>query len=192
MSQAIEDALHAWVMTATGLAGDHVIWLNQDVPRPLDPYCTLKMESQDLDGAFDQIEDFTDLTRPAGQEVELRVTGWRELFVQVEAFSHTVSGDGTAKDMLDNVQTKLAFPSIRQLLNVAGLGPAFDRGTIRNVPQLLGTSRFESRAIVTIGFWYALVMSDYTTYIETVNGTGDLQGTVNPASGTVDISVTGS
>lgn len=181
----IEDALHAWVVASSTYAPDKVLWASQDMPRPLDDYLLLKMGDQTTDGAFDAVEDFTDLTRPAGQEVELRVEGWREFTLTLQAFTHATQGPTTATEVLTRVQLALGLPSIREALAAAAnLGPSFDRGTVSSVPQILGTSRFEARGTVDIGFYREVEASDYIGYVAEVQGAGTITGV--KGSGLVD------
>ncbi len=41
----IENALRAWVLSASGFADDHVVWAQQGMPRPSDPWISLNIQS---------------------------------------------------------------------------------------------------------------------------------------------------
>lgn len=183
-ASAEDNALQTWVVRASGLAADKVLWDVQNMPRPLDDFITLRQGDQSTLGAFDQIVELQDLTRPAGQEIELRVEGWREFTLTVQAFTHATEGDTCAREVLTRVQTYLGLPSIRELLGTVNLGPSFERGVVQNLPQLLGTSRFESRAVVSINFYRLVTASDYVGYVAEVKGSGSItSGLVNLSSG---------
>jgi hypothetical protein len=183
-----EDALQAWVVRASGFAADKVIWDNQSAPRPLDDFITLKAGDQSTLGAFDQLTELTDLSRPAGQEIELRIDGWREFTLTIQAYTHAVTGDTCAFEVLTRVQTWLGLPSIRELLGATNLGPSFERGTVQSVPALLGTSRFEARAVVQINFFRLSSASEFTGYVAEVRAMGDLSGSAT-VDGDVSIDV---
>jgi hypothetical protein len=178
---AIENAIHAWVTTASGLAGNQVIWTNQNGIRPGQsppaeaPFITLQLGSPQVEGqSFLQTK--TDLTRSAGQEIELQANALQRLTCSVQAFGSSTTGNNSAGALLSQVETKLRLPSLRSALNAAGLSP-FNVGPIKDITQLFATA-YESRAVLNVLFYVQEQASEFTGYIESVEieeeDTGDI------------------
>jgi len=168
---AIENALRAWVLTASNLDEQHVIWSNQDGNRPSGDVITLKLGDGIPLGAFDAIEEKTDLARPAGQEVELQVQGPREMVLAIQCFTDSDSGDATARAVLSTVQTKARLPSIAAALEAAGVS-IFDLGRVQYVPAINGTD-FEGRAVLEVRLYVVDTASEFTSYVSTVEVHGE-------------------
>lgn len=177
---AIEDAIRAWVKTGSGLADAKVIWADQTGARPAGPFVTIRIGDLLALGAVDEVEELTDLGRPAGQEVEQRVVGLREFPVSVQAFGPAVAGAGTAREYLSKVQTALALPSVRDALEAAGVS-SFDQGVVRTVNELVGT-KYEGRAILECRFYLLESVSEFSGYIETVEATSYMGPPLGPGT----------
>lgn len=162
----IEDALTAWVRTASGLADGKVIFAEQDVPEPALPYVTVRIGPV-LPVGQDELSTTTDLGRAAGQEIEMKVTGVREFSVSIQSHTDQTTGAGTSRETLAKIQTSLKLPTVRDGLNAVGLSP-FDIGQIQNVSLLVQT-KFEHRSILEVRFYSNETLSEYTGYINTVS-----------------------
>lgn len=165
---AVQDAIRAWVKTASGLADGAVIWSHQDGPRPSRPFMTVRLTAITATGD-DWVESLYDGDRPAGQEIEKRVTGTREITVSVQAYTGSSTGSSTATALLTKVQIALALPSIRAALNDAGIG-VLSRGSVTDLSAVL-EDKFEGRAALEARFTTTDDISEYIGYIETVEVT---------------------
>lgn len=164
----VETAIQNWVETASGLADNKVIWADQDGGRQATPYMTIRMGDLVAVGTGDEVEQIFDEEADAGEEIEHRIHGQRELHVTVQAFGPVV-GASSARALLSKVQAALSLPSVRETLRAAGL-TAFDAGKIQNISALLGAD-FEGRAVLDVRFYIAESVSEFTTYIEHVEVT---------------------
>lgn len=177
----IEDALRVWVKSATGYADSAVIWAEQTGARPSGSIITLRLGELLPIGAYDELTSNTDLLRPAGTEVELKVEGMREFAVSLQAFGASTTGNSTGRAVLAKCQAALTLPSVRTALAAAGITP-FDIGAVQNISALSHT-KFEGRAILEVRFYVRDSISEFTGYIETVEKTSYMGP---PDSGTAD------
>lgn len=166
----IEDALRAWVMTATGYDAAHVIFSEQTAAeaggaRPSKPYATIRLGDVVKVGIVDKQESVFNGARPNGQEWALTATGLREFRGYVQVFSDSTTGDHTARAMLTRAQLALSLSSVRATLRNAGCS-AFDEGAVQNLTAVVGTA-FESRAAMDVGFYTMLRFTEYVGYFAT-------------------------
>lgn len=92
---AFETALHDWIR-ANVPANVAIIFAEQDGPRPPFPYVSVRIEGPRRVGGADELRYVTNLSNPAGQEVEQTVAGQRELTVLMQAFSDRTLSSGAA------------------------------------------------------------------------------------------------
>ena len=162
----IENALRAWVKTGSGYADSKIIWVDQNGPRPANDFITLRIGDLVSLGAVDELRVTTNLANPNGSEIVLEVNGLREFTLSIQAFNTATVSTSTSREVLSKVQAALKLPSVRALLNAAGLGP-FDMGSVKNISALLQT-KFEARAILETRFYVNETVSENTGYINTV------------------------
>jgi hypothetical protein len=171
----VRTALQDAVVTASGLAGGKVIWAGQDGNAPSLPYVTLSITSV-LTVGQDSIRDDTDLSRPAGQEVELEVLGVRELALSIVAFTAApVASTGVqdAAALADKIRSRLTFESVRLALCAKSIS-IFDLGPVQPLPILVANSH-RGRASLDVRCYVSIPgeageLSEYVSYIDTVNG----------------------
>lgn len=168
----LEAALRTWVTTASGLDNAHVLWAYrayQGGQRPAgEPHITL-MLGPSVPVGIDGVWDSTDLTRAAGQEIKLATIAIRAVTLTLQCFGGTPAGAGSAVALLTKVREKLALPSIRTALNVAGISP-FAPGAVQTVPQVQG-SKLEPRAVLEVRCYVDASESEYVGFIEHVRMT---------------------
>lgn len=158
----IEDALHVWVIAASGLP---VVWAEQTGARPpVGSFATLRLGPLVQVGAVDDVVHSYDAGRAAGAEIELEVRSVREFTASVQVFSSTTVGDNGARAIAQRTQSALYLPGARYALGLVGLSP-FDPGTLQVLNQVVGT-RFESRALFEVRFYVEMSLSEFTTWIE--------------------------
>jgi hypothetical protein len=160
------DGLRVWVRSATGLGDGNVIWADQNGPRPTSSFASLRIGPLVSIGPVDEVVDLYDAGRDAGQEIELRVQGVRRFTVSVQVFTPGTLDATSAHALLTRAQLALALPSIRDALADAGV-TVFSLGTVQNLSALKDV-KFEGRALLEIGCYTLLSVSEFTTYIETV------------------------
>lgn len=161
--KAIEDALRAWVLTASGFSDQSVLFGYQNDNVPDDDYITITLGGL-IQLGQDHLSSTTDLMRPAGQEVEILVCGDREFSVAVEVFTTRVTGQTAGRATAAKIQTALKLPGIRGALNAAGISP-FDHGDVQWLPAIDSVT-FQGRAILTARCYIRDDASELTGYIE--------------------------
>lgn len=180
--KAIEDAVRAAVLAASGFADGFVIWRSEDGNQPNGNYIDLSLMGNLGVGIDCQLNN-TDLLRPAGEEIELRVEGDREFGVSIECFTRATTeqlAETTARSVLSKVQTRLKLPSIRGALLAAHLS-LFDVGPVQWLPAvgvMRDDTKFQGRGVLELRFYTRDDASEYTGYIKTVQVLDEATGRV--------------
>lgn len=159
----MEGALHAWVVGASGLAADHIIWSAQDGRRPEGQHVELRIVGPRRLGSAD-VTKVEYVGTPAGEEIRLSAVGVREMTLRCTCYGGDARGDASPRAILEDVRTKLALSTHRSALRLVGLTP-FDDGAIQDVSMPLGTG-FEPRSILEVKFYFAQRAEERVTYIE--------------------------
>lgn len=161
---AIENAIHAWAVQASGLGAAKVIWANQHLGQRARPFVTLRLLGIERIGHDALVQSYDGAAAP-GQEVTLAVDGRRTLVVGVQAFSTSVVGAGTAREIASRIQTALSLPGTQAGLRAAGLA-VLNEGRITDIPELVET-RWESRASFDVRFHCTDSATEKTGFIAT-------------------------
>ena len=177
---AIENAISAWVRAASGYAAGQVIWAEQSPTgtRPTGSIITMRLGDIAEVTGLDELQENTNLSRPAGQEVELRAKGFKKFTIGLQAYGTSTTGNATGRSVLSACQTSLSLPSIRDALGAVNIAP-MDYGTVQNVTAINHTL-FESRAVCDFQFYVLDEYTELTGYIatvQTVSYLGDPLGT---------------
>lgn len=162
---AIEDALHAWVVSSTGYASNRVLWRDQDANAKVADHITLHLSGPIVLGT-DELRSSTDLLQPAGQEIKQSVQGDREWSLQVECFTGAVTTSSDAKSILSNLQTVGQLPSKLALLDAQGI-TLFDLGSVQYTPDIQEVG-YQGRALVLMRLYSRDEASERTGYIAEV------------------------
>lgn len=170
---AIENALHAWVVSSTGYASNRVLWRDQDANAKVADHITLHLSGPIVLGT-DEVKSTTDLLQPPGQEVTLSVRGDREWSLQVECFTGQVTTSSDAKSILSALQTVGQLPSKLAILDAQGI-TLFDLGTVQYAPAIREVA-FQGRAILVMRFYSRDVATERTGYIAQVEITNTEAG----------------
>lgn len=163
---AVENALHAWVVAATGLPADRVIWAQQAAPRPATPYVTLRVDNIRRIGQ-DWLRSYNNPTPTAGNEIILASQGQREAVVTLQCFGGTATQSTSPLALLHAAVAGANLQSRRDAFNTAGIGMA-GFGPVQSIDGVLGSSVFEPRATVEARFFLAEEIQETTTFIEFV------------------------
>lgn len=168
----IKSALRAWVRSVTNLPDTQVVWSQQDLSRLTGQFITMRLGDLTPLGSADETTQDYDATRDAGQEIEISVNGQRSFGLSLQCFG---TGDVSDRSLLARLQSSLSLPSVLSLFEPAGLG-CYDTSPIQNVTALLDTT-FEPRAVMDVYFYCSEVVSERTTFIETVEVENETQET---------------
>jgi hypothetical protein len=166
---AIEDTIRAWVKAGAALDDEHVFFAKQKVERPSGPYITVLLTGVVPIGTNDAQETNYDALRPAGSEIEIQVIGEREIHASIQAFNCPTTGTNSAVDLMSMMQLRWSLPSVQDVLDAGGIS-VFDNGEVADLAALLGTN-FDGRASIDVRFYARLTVSEFTTWIERVEGT---------------------
>jgi len=147
----IENALFDWADAQTTL---DVVWVDENAPRPDDPYFSLRMMNSARIG-----QDFVDV--PDGTTELATITGNRDIIIEVQSY-----GAG-AWSAIEGMRTSLSKPSVQAALRANGL-VYVDSTPITNLTLPI-ESRMEERRVFEATFRTAEQVTDDLGVIETVN-----------------------
>ncbi len=164
------DAIVAAVVAASGLSS--VIWEGQDADQPALPYVAIAIGGLQEIG-MDWVIPHTDLNRPEGQEIELAVTGWRDVSLELKVYTEATIASSTATDATaigERIRSSLLLPSIRRNLATVGVVP-IDSSPSNNVPPIVAI-KFRGFALIDVRCYMAAeTVSEYCGYIASLSGT---------------------
>lgn len=164
----VEDAVRVAILAAAQYTDDRVIYKNENANQPAIGVDYIGMYLTSVIGlGQDAVTDSTDLGQPAGEEIEIKVSGDREFGVQVEAYTVSTNAEITARATLSKMQTRLALPSIREALRAAASVSIFDFGDVQYLPAIHLT-KFKGRAITVLRCYVRDDASERTGYIASV------------------------
>ena len=172
---ALQDAIFAWAVAASGYPSDRVIWRDQDGFAPLGDYLILSILGSDtVEGPLAHYR--TDPLKPPGQEVILTVGGTRSVLIEAQVLTSQTITATDALAVAEKMRTRTALPSVRDILLSAGISP-FDAGSVQQVNQVRSTS-FVGRAVYQFRAYLADLVEDRLTYIQKVQATETNSGMV--------------
>lgn len=175
----IENALVAWVKAQTGFATGQVLWANSNASRPAGEFVSLQLTDVTPITAADEVQaiDHTgDLVAPdAGAEIEMAVQARRQFGLSLQCFAPAgpiaVPRSATApRAILEALSASLALPSVKAGFEAVGVS-CYSKGATQDIPALVGAN-FEGRAILDLRFYVVNGLSEFTTYIGTVDASG--------------------
>lgn len=167
----VGNAIQAAIVQASGLTPGQVLWKDQDINAPVLDYVAISLGGPIQLGIDFLAQDF-DATRPRGQEFRLRVTGTREVPLEIECFTASaVTGrQASALYLCTRVLAALVLPSVRELMAAQDVVP-FDPGQPNWIPDVPST-QFRGRAVATVRCYMPCpTVEEYVGYIERVTGT---------------------
>jgi hypothetical protein len=162
----IENAIHAWVVTGSGLAATQVIWEGQDGPMPEGAFITLRFAGLERTGS-DWLDVDNNPTPTPGAEIIFRARGGRRANLTVTAYPGNATGALASIGRLESVIASRRLPSVADPLSSGGLG-VLGFGAIRSLDGFVsGGIDFEPRASVEINLYLTSQISETATFIET-------------------------
>lgn len=168
---AFENALQAWVVAASGLAADKVVWAKQRL-RTLAPYISLDLTGpQTLSHHSPERWHKVVVGAPAGQEIEHYARDNERWSLLIQAFAASTSGDADGASLLKKLKDALKLDGALATLRAAGI-TVQDVGDVKDVSLVIETG-WQDRAAMTLSLLTADVSTERTTFIETVDGAGE-------------------
>lgn len=170
-----EDALQEAIARASGYSSDRVIWKHQNKGAPPLDYIALSLGGA-LQVGQDYIKETQDLTKPNGQEIKLEVKGLRELALEIEVFTSSVTKEASARAIAERTRSALLLPTIEWILDDVGVSAFDTTGLVNWIPDL-PAAKFRGRAHVTIRLYMPLQdIVEYCGYIASVQGETTIEG----------------
>lgn len=170
----IKAALRAWVIRGSALPAGQVIW-TLGKRTPPSPYISMRLSIRTVGQDWvDTVANPTPTT--PGTEALYKVRGNRVLKLSMQCFADEASsGQRAPEEILDDVITALALPSVSTALAVAKVGIA-DVSDITPIDGVINSTRFEPRALVTVTMHAIAAMSEAGPVIEEVEITSSVEG----------------
>lgn len=168
--ETFEDAIHSWFVDATDL---NTIWGQKSAPRPSYPYGRLIITSGPIAASpFWDVRNTTDLSRPAGEEVEQEAAVPCTFVISCQVFVGMPDGRNPTKDArfyMNQAFGSLGLPS--KLATLYESNVSFVRSEpVQNLSSTIG-SGFVERAGLDVTFGASLSVAEYVGYIKTVHAT---------------------
>ncbi len=164
----IENAMHAAVVRASGLAPAQVVWSYQNVNAAAEDYVEIHFGGEIQIGQ-DWVRSSQDLSRPNGQEIRQEIFGTREVPFEITCFTSATTGSAAARRLAELIRTKLWLDSVRAGIRKARVSP-FDSSPVSYVPDIPAAG-FRGRAVVTIRCYVPVTdCFEYVGYIARVRG----------------------
>lgn len=162
----IENAIHAIVVSATGLAAGQVIWSQQGGPTPQGQFISLRFIELDPVGQDFQVYEENPDSSP-GAELLAHTFGLRRATLQVTCFAGSATGATMPLALLDRVVSAFHASANRDQLSTNGAG-FLAAGPIRSIDGIVNYARFEPRAIVDLAL---SVATDFTATLTEIIST---------------------
>lgn len=148
-STATENAIYDWVVTATGLAADRVIWSDEQGKRPSRPYVSISLDAVQPTGQdWQRLEENDDPDPGPYEHLIQTVEGERVGVLTLQAFSADGTGTAQAAAILARFQTRTGLDAVTDALWAAKVG-VLSMGPVRRAggPSM---KVFEPRAILEV------------------------------------------
>ncbi len=150
----VETALHGWIVSASGLAGDHVTWAQQNKARPTGPFISMRITNVERVG-----QDWADAYEADDGTFFDRVQGVRRCTLSLQCFGGDAVGSSMPAAVLDQVVTKSRLPSLRAALQDAHVGIAH-LGIVQSTDGVINSTLFEPRALLEVKFFLSQVVTE--------------------------------
>lgn len=168
---AVENAIQAWVVAGSGLVGSKVIWAQQNSPRPDGTYIALRVTYIRRLG-LDWLDVLDSDPVTPGAEIRQIARGVRECTLNIQCYNGDPMGDNSATARLHSVVSYAKFPSLRNMLNAAGVGLAHFE-SVNSIDGFTGVAGiFEPRSTLDCTFFLASEVVETNTYIQAVQEIG--------------------
>lgn len=159
----VENAIHAALVAASGLAATAVVWEYQKGHVAARPYISIKLDELDKAGQdWRVVDDAPDAV--AGAELRIRRRGLRTARVELQCFAPEGSAMTALRVLTDTIS---ALVVQEYALDLAGVGVG-DTTAVQLVEGRRG-GILEPRALAAIGIHLASEVESRETYVERMN-----------------------
>lgn len=165
----VENALHAWLSTATGLTTS---WAWQKAPQPAGSYAELFVGSLLTRGLSAETRYEWDSQRPPAQEGERIQRRPGTLVVTAQVYTNETVGSNCAFARLQAAVAALDSPDFYEPLLAAGIGVT-GKSEVRNLTGLLGVST-QGRAAVDLRLEVREVVTSFVGGVASLRVTSDV------------------
>lgn len=165
--QAIEDALQAWAVRASGLPAASVRWADQDATRPQPPFVELRLDHEGGGAPVPEQQTIDNPTPSAGQEILINTITHEDLTLTVHAFTAPTVGANSARALASRMKAQIASETEIGIFDDAGIA-IVETGPVQNLTAVLET-KSEGRAVFDVRLRVADGFTEATTYVETVD-----------------------
>lgn len=165
--QAIENALQAWGVRASGLDPTLVRWADQDGSRPQPPFVELRL---DHEGGGSPVPEQQVIDNPepvAGQEILINTITHEDLTLTVHVYTAVTVGVNSARALASRMKAQIASETEIGNFDDAGIA-IVETGPVQNLTAVLET-KSEGRAVFDVRLRVADGFTEATTYVETVD-----------------------
>jgi hypothetical protein len=149
-----ENAIHAWVTQASGLAADHVLWEGRH-PYPEGAWILMRVRAS---GTFGRLW----LSREASgvDEIEYKAQGLDQATLQLQLIDGDEGGETACVALLKTVLRKRILPSFALALSAGGIGFLREGNVQWAAAGRANGEIFEPRAVVDIELTLASEVSE--------------------------------
>jgi hypothetical protein len=179
--KSIQEALVVWVEAQSGLKAQ---WRDEAQVFQAKARLKLSILTSSANGIDETRWEF-DGTRALGQEMVPRFCGNRNFTLSIQCETRDQRPEGAARHYLEKLRTSLLKPSVRALLNTAGVAYQ-SAAAIANLGGILD-GREESRAVLDV-FFSAVVnerdVNESGSFVEKIEVSHDLEKDQGNVTGT--------
>lgn len=165
LNSTIKDAIHAWIVSATGLAPEKVYWDRQNAPRATGRHVSMRLSVRNVGRDWTRITDTAGA--PPGNEITHHVEGPRMGSLGLTAYEGDPTDETGAAGTLATLPGSLGLPSVHAALVAAGIGVGKFSQVIA-LEGVIGSAVVEPQATCTVPLHLTAAVSETGTYIETV------------------------
>lgn len=151
-----------------------LIIANQNGPRPATLYGTIRIES---------MHRLPNHIGPQDVNGVRKVSAHRTGQLEIQMFGVS------AYETLDLIMQKFSFDANVEAFEQRGIVFG-EPGDLENLPVIRNVSQFDPRAIATVPFSYTRAVDEALSWIETVNGTATIEGSIETVEFSGPYSVT--
>jgi hypothetical protein len=179
MDTAGEDAIHEWIVAASGLAVDRVLWAVEGFERPESgPWISLNIIGSTPVGQSWK-ETKANPTPSPGAERLITVRSVHVGTLSIQCFGGDATGVDSPRKRLERCALALSLPSRARALNEANVAIG-QVGGVQSVGGVINSTRFEPRAVLQVNAHYNDELSETGTYVENVSATGYIPNEAAP------------
>lgn len=171
---AITELFRGWLKRSLALDDAHVTQADQSGNEPEGTYATVKVGTLRKLGATPAQLQATPASPVDGADLELGASHLYEGIATIQVAAKRTTGNTSGFTLLARACERLWLESeqaffLAAKVGLSDVGPVLDLSAVR-------LTEYQGRATVDLTFYVSSLVSELTTYIETVTGTGTVDG----------------